>query len=88
MSEDTKPNDALSPLKDALKALIKLLDSFKQPLTELIAVRDQMIEVRKNLEPGYLKFMQDELAPELTKRLHKVAPKDDKVNTIFSFLVC
>ena len=48
MSEDTKPNDALSPLKDALKALIKLLESFKQPLTELIAVRDQMIEVRKN----------------------------------------
>jgi anaerobic C4-dicarboxylate transporter len=34
-------------------------------------------------DPEYLKFLQEELAPEITKRLHKQSPKDDKVSLKF-----
>jgi len=92
MGEDTtttitKPDSGtesqvFKPLQDALRAVIKLMDSFKQPLPELVALRDHMLHAHQNSEltadPAYLKFLMEELAPEITKRLHKQSPKDDK----------
>ena len=78
LQSDPDNAQSFKDLKDSLGAAVKLMDSFKQPLTELVILRNNLKNARENesitSDPAFSKFIQDDLAPAITKRVHKQKP--------------
>ena len=76
-------------LKNATTKALKALEFWNEPTNHLVTIRDYLIEAARKDRVGsdaiFAKFLYEECAPVLTKRLAKERSVDDNVSTWLNF---